>query len=90
MVHLEELEELCLTSNFFATFPEIIMKVSSLKKVRVKDSAKGTSGPVKRTLLPRRQRFRHIFGAFAMKISGGVVSSNVRIVSRSEYSQVTT
>lgn len=34
MVRLVHLEELCLTSNFFATFPEFIMKVSSLKKVK--------------------------------------------------------
>lgn len=34
MVQLEKLEELCLTSNFFATFPEFAMKIISLKKVR--------------------------------------------------------
>ena len=34
MVQLEKLEELCLTSNFFATFPEFAMKITSLKKVR--------------------------------------------------------
>ena len=33
MVHLERLEELCLTSNFFAHFPEFAMKMSGLKKV---------------------------------------------------------
>lgn len=33
MVHLESLEELCLTSNFFAIFPEFAMKMSGLKKV---------------------------------------------------------
>lgn len=33
MVQLERLEELCLTSNFFATFPEFAMKMSGLKKV---------------------------------------------------------
>lgn len=33
MVKLERLEELNLTSNFFATFPEFVMKLASLKKV---------------------------------------------------------
>ena len=33
MVHLENLEELCLTSNFFAIFPDFAMKMSGLKKV---------------------------------------------------------
>lgn len=35
MVQLERLEELCLTSNFFATFPEFAMKMSGLKKVLI-------------------------------------------------------
>lgn len=30
---LERLEELVLTNNFFAAFPEYVMKLSSLKKV---------------------------------------------------------
>ena len=33
MVHLQSLEELCLTSNFFAKFPEFAMKMAGLKKV---------------------------------------------------------
>ncbi len=34
IVQLTRLEELCLTGNFFATFPEYAMKISSLKKVQ--------------------------------------------------------
>lgn len=33
MVNLSRLEELSLTNNFFATFPEFAMKMSNLKKV---------------------------------------------------------
>ncbi|CAN0357191.1 unnamed protein product [Ectocarpus sp. 8 AP-2014] len=33
MVQLDRLEELCLTSNFFATFPDFAMKMSGLKKL---------------------------------------------------------
>lgn len=38
MVQLDKLEELCLTSNFFATFPEFAMKMSGLKKVHYRSS----------------------------------------------------